>query len=183
MAFRYRNGPELPGESARDQCLHYFVQRRSFRWACSHGGACRRHRSRSMECHHPDHRRIGPPHQSTKCLTSEQTQDLATTFSPVATTVNSECAPMERSLVGHAADLASRLQGPTRYGTDRRIQFRHAAPLRRKSTDARDDDRHAADGSAEYTGRAVGLGMQIMAARLPFITARAGSKRNGSVIA
>ena len=28
------------------------------------------------------------------------TEDLATTFSPVATTVNSECAPMERSLVG-----------------------------------------------------------------------------------
>jgi hypothetical protein len=43
---------------------------------------------------------VGPPHQSTKCLTSEQVQDLATTFSPVATTVNSECAPMERSLVG-----------------------------------------------------------------------------------
>ena len=41
-----------------------------------------------------------PPHESSKCLTAEQTGDLATTFSPVATTINSECAPIERSLKG-----------------------------------------------------------------------------------
>lgn len=43
---------------------------------------------------------IGPPHESSKCLSAEQTKDLGTTFSPVASTVNSECAPIERSLEG-----------------------------------------------------------------------------------
>jgi hypothetical protein len=43
---------------------------------------------------------IGPPHESSKCLTAEQTNDLATTFSPVAGTVNSVCAPIERKLTG-----------------------------------------------------------------------------------
>ena len=43
---------------------------------------------------------IGPPHESSKCLTSEQTGDLATTFSPVAGTINSVCAPIERNLSG-----------------------------------------------------------------------------------
>jgi hypothetical protein len=41
-----------------------------------------------------------PPHVSSKCLTAEQTDDLAATFSPVATTINSDCAPMERNLKG-----------------------------------------------------------------------------------
>ena len=43
---------------------------------------------------------LSPPHESSKCLTADQTNDLATTFSPVATTINSDCAPMERSLNG-----------------------------------------------------------------------------------
>jgi hypothetical protein len=42
----------------------------------------------------------GPPHESSKCLTAEQTQDLGTTFSPVPQTVNSVCAPIERRLEG-----------------------------------------------------------------------------------
>jgi hypothetical protein len=43
---------------------------------------------------------LGPPQISAKCLTPDQTRDLATTFSPVMGTINSECAPIERSLVG-----------------------------------------------------------------------------------
>jgi hypothetical protein len=43
---------------------------------------------------------IGPPHESSKCLTAEQTGDLGTTFSPIPSTVNSECAPIERKLSG-----------------------------------------------------------------------------------
>ena len=43
---------------------------------------------------------IGPPHESSKCLTAEETRDLATTFSPVSRTENSVCAPIERSLSG-----------------------------------------------------------------------------------
>lgn len=43
---------------------------------------------------------IGPPHESSKCLTAEQTRDLATTFSPTASTVNSVCAPIQRSMDG-----------------------------------------------------------------------------------
>jgi hypothetical protein len=43
---------------------------------------------------------IGPPHESSKCLTAEQTRDLATTFTPVPNTVNSVCAPIEHNLAG-----------------------------------------------------------------------------------
>jgi len=43
---------------------------------------------------------IGPPHESSKCLTAEQTNDLAAMFSPIPSTVNSVCAPIERSLTG-----------------------------------------------------------------------------------
>ena len=42
----------------------------------------------------------GPPHDSFRCLTSEQVTDLPTTFSPQATTVNSICAPIERTFDG-----------------------------------------------------------------------------------
>ncbi len=43
---------------------------------------------------------VSPPHESSKCLTAEQTGDLGATFSPTATTINSDCAPIERSLKG-----------------------------------------------------------------------------------
>jgi hypothetical protein len=43
---------------------------------------------------------IGPPHDSSKCLTAEEAGDLATAFSPVSRTVNSVCAPIERSFNG-----------------------------------------------------------------------------------
>jgi hypothetical protein len=43
---------------------------------------------------------IGPPHETSKCLTPEQTSDLGTTFSPIPSTVNSVCGPIERSLSG-----------------------------------------------------------------------------------
>ncbi len=43
---------------------------------------------------------IGPPHQSSKCLDAEQAADVPKTFSPVFQTVNSECAPIERSFDG-----------------------------------------------------------------------------------
>jgi hypothetical protein len=43
---------------------------------------------------------IGPPHESSKCLTPQDTSDLAVTFSPMSRTVNSTCAPIERSLSG-----------------------------------------------------------------------------------
>jgi hypothetical protein len=43
---------------------------------------------------------VSPPHESAKCLTADETRDLATTFSPVPRTINSECAPIERTLDG-----------------------------------------------------------------------------------
>jgi hypothetical protein len=42
----------------------------------------------------------GPPHETTKCLTAEQVADLPTTFSPIASTINSACEPMQRSFDG-----------------------------------------------------------------------------------
>jgi hypothetical protein len=43
---------------------------------------------------------IGPPHESSRCLTAQDVADLATTFSPVSRTVNSTCTPIERSFSG-----------------------------------------------------------------------------------
>jgi hypothetical protein len=43
---------------------------------------------------------IGPPHESSKCLTVDQVHDLATTFSPIPQTINSVCSPIERTLNG-----------------------------------------------------------------------------------
>ncbi len=47
---------------------------------------------------------LSPPHESAKCLTEDETKDLATTFSPVPRMVNSECAPIERKLDGTRLD-------------------------------------------------------------------------------
>ncbi len=44
---------------------------------------------------------IGPPQESSKCLTTAQTSDLPATFSPVPQkTVNSDCAPIVRNFSG-----------------------------------------------------------------------------------
>ena len=45
-----------------------------------------------------------PPHESAKCLTEDETKDLATTFSPVPRMINSECSPIERKLGGARLD-------------------------------------------------------------------------------
>jgi hypothetical protein len=42
------------------------------------------------------HHIVGPPQESTRCLTADQAKDVVTTFSPVARTENSTCAPIER---------------------------------------------------------------------------------------
>jgi len=42
----------------------------------------------------------GPPRQTSKCLTAEQVGNLPATFSPIANTINSTCAPMERTFDG-----------------------------------------------------------------------------------
>ena len=42
----------------------------------------------------------GPPNESSKCLTADDTRDLATTFSPISRTVNSTCEPIQRTLTG-----------------------------------------------------------------------------------
>ncbi len=44
--------------------------------------------------------RVGPPRETSKCLTADQVADLPATFSPVANTINSTCEPMQRSFDG-----------------------------------------------------------------------------------
>ncbi len=44
---------------------------------------------------------IDPPRYSQKCLSVEETSDLAKTFSPVSRTVNSDCAPLEQNFSGN----------------------------------------------------------------------------------
>ena len=43
---------------------------------------------------------IGPPHETSVCLSAEQVRDLPTTFSPISRTENSVCGPIERSFNG-----------------------------------------------------------------------------------
>jgi len=43
---------------------------------------------------------IGPPHESSRCLTTEEAQDVAATFAPPAGAENSSCTPIEHSLNG-----------------------------------------------------------------------------------
>jgi hypothetical protein len=46
----------------------------------------------------------GPPRETTKCLTAEQVADLPGTFSPIASTINSTCEPMQHSFDGKKLD-------------------------------------------------------------------------------
>ena len=43
---------------------------------------------------------IGPPHESSKCLTPQDVGDLAATFAPASRTINSTCAAVEKNLIG-----------------------------------------------------------------------------------
>jgi len=43
---------------------------------------------------------IGPPHESSRCLTEDQARDVATTFAPTPGVDNSSCTPIERSVSG-----------------------------------------------------------------------------------
>jgi len=43
---------------------------------------------------------IGPPHESSRCLTADQARDLATTFVPSPSVDNASCTPIERSVSG-----------------------------------------------------------------------------------
>jgi hypothetical protein len=43
---------------------------------------------------------VGPPNETARCLTVEQSGDVATTFSPVARTMNSACEPLVREFTG-----------------------------------------------------------------------------------
>jgi len=53
----------------------------------------------------------GPPQESSKCLTADDTRDLAVTFSPISRTVNSICAPIERTLTGTRLNWRLTCQG------------------------------------------------------------------------
>jgi hypothetical protein len=43
---------------------------------------------------------IGPPHETSRCLTADQARDLATTFAPAPDVEDSNCTPVEHSLNG-----------------------------------------------------------------------------------
>jgi hypothetical protein len=43
---------------------------------------------------------IGPPHESSRCLSATEVGDLATTFSPASGSDHSSCTPVEKSLDG-----------------------------------------------------------------------------------
>ena len=43
---------------------------------------------------------IGPPHETSRCLTPDQARDVAATFAPASDVDNSSCTPIEHSLNG-----------------------------------------------------------------------------------
>jgi hypothetical protein len=44
---------------------------------------------------------LGPPHESSRCITADEARDVAAAFAPPETAANSSCTPAERSLNGH----------------------------------------------------------------------------------
>jgi Protein of unknown function (DUF3617) len=66
---------------------------------------------------------IGPPHTSSKCLTAAEASDVATTFSPVGHTVNSTCAPIERSFDGKALNWRLVCKGQLDMELDGKFNF------------------------------------------------------------
>jgi hypothetical protein len=56
---------------------------------------------------------IGPPHESSRCFTAEEAQDVAATFAPPAGAANSSCAPVEHSLNGQKLTWRMTCRGQT----------------------------------------------------------------------
>jgi len=66
---------------------------------------------------------IGPPHQSSKCVTADEARDVPAAFSPIPRTVNSECAPIERQFDGHKLTWRLVCQGQLNMQLDGEFNF------------------------------------------------------------
>src|SRR6266436_4496761 len=64
-------------------------------------------------------------------------------------------------------ELATDLQGPARYGADRRVQLRQSAALYRHGTDQSGHGRYVDAGLATKHRRAVAFGLSAITAGLP----------------
>jgi hypothetical protein len=56
---------------------------------------------------------IGPPHETSRCFTADQAQDLAATFTPPAASANSGCSSAEHSLNGQTLTWRITCRGQT----------------------------------------------------------------------
>jgi|SRR5580658_9551267 hypothetical protein len=56
---------------------------------------------------------IGPPHESSRCFTADEAQDVAATFAPRANAENSSCTPIEHSLNGQKLNWRVTCKGQT----------------------------------------------------------------------
>jgi hypothetical protein len=56
---------------------------------------------------------IGPPHETLRCISVDQAQDLASTFTPRAAARDSGCAPAEHSLSGQTLTWRLACKGQT----------------------------------------------------------------------
>ena len=103
---------------------------------------------------------VSPPHESAKCLTADETRDLATTFSPVPRTHQFGMRADRAHARRRAAQLAPGLQGSAQCGIDRCIQLRQRASLHR---DSAHPGRHggADDRLAGYARGAVDVGLSV----------------------
>ncbi len=103
--------------------------------------------------------------RSSKCLTPEQSHDLATTFSPVPSTVNSVCAPIERSLNGQRLSWRLVCKGQLDMELTGDFNFdsphHYTATVRTKA----ENGGHADGQLAEYARSGMGLGVQAIDTR------------------
>ena len=56
---------------------------------------------------------IGPPHESSRCLTADQARDVATTFAPPAAAANSSCTAPEHVFSGRQLTWRVTCKGQT----------------------------------------------------------------------
>jgi hypothetical protein len=69
---------------------------------------------------------IGPPHETSRCLTPDQARDVATTFAPAPDAENSSCTPIEHSLNGRK--LTWRIMGKGQLDMEETGEFNFDSP-------------------------------------------------------
>ncbi len=104
---------------------------------------------------------IGPPQESTRCLTADQAKDVVTTFSPVARTANSTCAPIERQFADQKLTWHLVCTGQLNMDLTGEFHFDGRKALHRDDDDKGGDGRADHDRFARPARCELGLGVSL----------------------